>query len=79
MYAQVTKVILTIISIANYVVFTCDEMNTMDNGGWVLIHAYVMQNWVRVPMLFSLQKVVDVARADNLIVVIMDDLLKRGS
>jgi hypothetical protein len=42
MYAQVTKAILTIISIANYVVFTCHEMNTMDNGGWVSIHAYVM-------------------------------------
>jgi len=42
MYAQMTKAILTIISIANYVLFTCDEMNTMDNGGWVSIRAYVM-------------------------------------
>jgi len=74
MYAQVIKDILTIISIANYVVFTCDEMNTMDNGGWVSIHAYVMQNWVKIPMLFSLQKVVDVTRANNLTVVIMDAL-----
>jgi hypothetical protein len=33
MYAQVTKAILATISIANYMVLTCDEVNTMDNGG----------------------------------------------
>ncbi len=33
MYVQVIKAILATISIANYVVFTCDDMNTMDNGG----------------------------------------------
>jgi hypothetical protein len=53
MYAQVTKAILTTISIANYMVLTCDEVNTMDNGGWISIHTHVMQNWVKVPMLFS--------------------------
>jgi hypothetical protein len=54
MYVQVIKVIMATISIAIYVAFTCDEVNTMDNGSWISIHKYVMQNWVKVPMLLSL-------------------------
>jgi hypothetical protein len=30
MYVQVIKVILAIISIANYVAFTCDEVSTVE-------------------------------------------------
>jgi hypothetical protein len=54
MYVHVTKVIVATISIANYVALTCDEVNIMDNGSWISIHTYVMQNWVKVPMLLSL-------------------------
>jgi hypothetical protein len=38
-----------------YVAFMCDEVSTMDNGSWISIHAYVMQHWVKVPMLISLK------------------------
>ncbi len=48
----------------------------MDNGSWISIHAYVMQHWVRVPMLISFQRVVDGVRADNLTIVIMEALQK---
>ncbi len=73
-----TKAILAIISIVNYVALTCDEVNTMDNGSWISIHTYIMQNWVKVPMLLSLQKVVDGARVDNLTIVIMEALQNGG-
>jgi hypothetical protein len=74
MYAQVTKAIITTISNANYVVLTRNEVSTMDNGGWISIHTYVMQNCVKVPILFSLQKVVNGTRVDNLIVEVMEAL-----
>lgn len=32
MYAQVTNAIVTIVHVANYVAFTCDEVNMLDNG-----------------------------------------------
>jgi hypothetical protein len=74
MYVQVTKVIMVTISIVNYVAFTCDEVNFMDNGSWISIHTYMMLNWVKVPMMFSLQRVVNGSGADNLIFVIMEAL-----
>ncbi len=76
MYVQVTKVIMVTISIVNYVAFTCDEVNFMDNGSWISIHTYMMLNWVKVPMMFSLQRVVNGSGADNLIFVIMEALQK---
>jgi hypothetical protein len=59
MYVHVIEAILATIFITNYVAFPCDEVNIMDNGSWISIHAYVMQNWVKVPMLLSFQRVVD--------------------
>ena len=59
---------------ANYVALTCDEVNTIDNGSWISIHAYVVQNWSRVPYLISLEKVVEGSSSDNLTQVIIDAL-----
>jgi hypothetical protein len=49
--------ILANVFFVNYVAFTCDEVNIMDNGNWISIHTYVMQNWTTIPMLISSQKV----------------------
>ncbi len=78
MYAHVTNVILAKVSTPNYVAFTCDEVSTMHNWSWIFIHAYVMQHWVKIPMLNYLQKVVDGVEADNLTIVIMEALQKGG-
>ncbi len=74
MYAQMINKNLGIVSTFNYVVLTCDEVSTIDIGSWISIQAYVMQNWVRLPMMISLQKVVDGPRVDNLTMVIMEAL-----
>jgi hypothetical protein len=73
-YAQMINKILGIVSVFNYVALTCDEVSTIDIGSWISIHVYVMQNWVRLPMMISLQKVVDGPRVDNLTIVIMEAL-----
>ena len=59
MYSEVRAAILRVFAIANYVALTCDEVSTIDNGSWISIHAYVVQNWSRVPFLISLEKVVE--------------------
>jgi hypothetical protein len=78
MFVQVTNVILTKVYVANYVVLTSNEVNTMDYGSWISIHAYAMQYWMRVPMLISLQRVIDGVGANNLTIVIMEALQKGG-
>jgi len=42
MNVHVINAILTKVFAPNYVVLTCDEVSTMDNGSWISIHAYVM-------------------------------------
>ncbi len=74
MYAQMINKILGTVFAFNYVALTCDEVSTIDIGSWISIHVYVMQNWVRLPMMISLQKVVDGPRVDNLTIVIMEAL-----
>jgi hypothetical protein len=74
MYAQMINKILGIVSAFKYVVLTCDEVNIVDIGSWISIHAYVMQKWVRLPMMIFLQKIVDGAKVDNLTIVIMEAL-----
>ena len=58
----------------NYVALTCDKVTTIDNGPWISIHAYVVQNWSRVPYMISLQKVEEGSGSYNLIIVIMGAL-----
>jgi deoxyribodipyrimidine photolyase-like uncharacterized protein len=65
MYAQMINKILGIDSTFNYAVLTCDELNIVDIKSWISIHAYVMQNWVKLPMMIFLQKFVDGARVDT--------------
>ncbi len=74
MHAQMINKNLGIFSTFNYVALTCDELSIVDIGSWISIHAYVMQKWVRLPMMISLQKIVDGARVDNLTIVIMEVL-----
>jgi hypothetical protein len=59
MYAEVRIAISRVLVGANYVALTCDEVNTIDDGSWISIHAYVVQNWSCVPFLISLEKVVE--------------------
>jgi hypothetical protein len=74
MYAEVRTAISRVLVGANYVALTCDEVTTIDNGSWISIHAYVVQNWSRVPYLISLEKVVEGSGSDNLTQVIIDAL-----
>ncbi len=78
MHQVVMKAIRNIVQIAYYIVLSCDEVSTIDNQSWMFIHYYVVQNWVRIPILIFLGTVVVGLRSDNLIKVIMEVLMIGG-
>jgi hypothetical protein len=57
---------------------TCDEISTIDNQSWLSIHAYVVQNWLRIPIFLSLGHVVVGSGVDNLTQVHMQALMHQG-
>jgi hypothetical protein len=61
-----------------YVVLSCDEVFIVDNQFWLSIHCYVVQNWVRILILTSLDRVFESSSSDNLTKVIMEALTIGG-
>jgi len=48
-YYQVKKEIKNKISVVYFIAITCDDVTTMDNGSWICIHAYIVENNVKIP------------------------------
>jgi hypothetical protein len=38
-----------VVGVVQYLSFTCDEVSIIDNQSWLSVHAYVVQNWLRIP------------------------------
>jgi hypothetical protein len=57
---------------------SCDEITIVDNGFWICTHAYVVQLWVKVPILFQIECIMDGSGNNNLIEVIVAALMKYG-
>jgi hypothetical protein len=82
MHQVVMKATRVVIQTTHYGALNCDEVSTIDNQSWLSIHCYVVENWVRILNLISLDKVVatlQVHGSDNLIKVIMEALMIGGS
>jgi hypothetical protein len=75
MHQEILKVIKATMKVVHYVVFSCDEFFTMDNQSWLFMHLYVMQNWVRILILISLNQVVEGLGSDNLTKIIKKVLM----
>jgi hypothetical protein len=54
MHQKVMKTIKAAMGGAQYGALNYDEMSTVDNQSWLSIHCYVVQNWVRISILISL-------------------------
>jgi hypothetical protein len=52
----VKKRMIEMIKATNFIAITADETSANDNTSWVVIHVYIMQNWSRMSLLCSLQK-----------------------
>lgn len=53
-YVEVIVVIKKMVQVAYYMVVTVDKVTTIDNGSWLCIHIYVMQDYIRMFLLISL-------------------------
>jgi azurin len=40
----------------NYIALIVDETNIVDNSSYIVVHAYLLQNWERIPLILHLQK-----------------------
>jgi hypothetical protein len=50
----------------------------MDNQSWLFVQCYLMQNWVRIFILISLDPIIEGSGSDNLTKVIMEALMIGG-
>jgi hypothetical protein len=67
------------IGATQYLSFICDEVSIIENQSWLSVHAYVVQNWLKLPIFLSLECVVVKSNADNLTLILMQALMhQRG-
>lgn len=79
MYSFVQEKIKAMIKSAQFIALTCDETTGVDNCSYIVVHVYIMLDWVRVPLLLTLQKLEsDGATADNLTTLLMGIVGVRG-
>jgi hypothetical protein len=68
----------TKVRVAKYVALNYDEVFTLDNQSWLFVHHYVVENWVRILTLISLDWVIQGSWSNNLTKVSMETLLIGG-
>lgn len=78
MYKQVIEEMRRLIGAARYLAVTVDEVTAVDNSSYLSVHAYIVQDWVRVPLLVSLQRVECTPNAENLTSLIMEAVANGG-
>jgi hypothetical protein len=59
MYMQVQDTIVKAIQSTRFIACSCDEVTTIDNGSWICVHAYMVDSWIKVPILFCVERIVD--------------------
>jgi hypothetical protein len=65
-YVEVTAAIKSKVQSALFFALSCDETTSVDNGNWRSVHAYICENWSRIPYLIALRKVCQAPNADHL-------------
>jgi hypothetical protein len=74
LYAEVRDAIKVQCSDAPFFAVTCDETTSCDNGSWMSIHAYICQDWSRIPLLIGLKRIIEAPNADHLTSVVLEAL-----
>jgi hypothetical protein len=78
MYTQVKDKIRSTIATSNFFALSVDEATACDNTSWLSMHIYTCEDWVRVPYLLSLRKIVECPTANHLTEVVMSSVEKDG-
>jgi hypothetical protein len=53
-------------------------MTSINNGSWICVHAYVVNGWIRIPILICVDQIVDGSGSNNCNEVIMNSMMKGG-
>jgi hypothetical protein len=53
-----------------------DEVTTINNQWWISVHVYVMQNWIHIPILLTLEWVEVGAIIENITTIILQNIMK---
>jgi hypothetical protein len=56
MYDVVKQKHRAMVATAQYISLIADETSTVDNCSYIVVHAYLLQNWICVPLILHLQK-----------------------
>jgi len=70
---------LSMILEVNFVVVNVNKVTIVDAQQWINIHGYVMQNWKRVLVLLTFEKVEMNAISNNIKGVILDVMANMGA
>jgi len=77
-FMQVQHATFEAIQSTKFLVNSCNEVTTIDNGFWICIHVYVVESWVKFPMLFQVKQIVNGLGSFNFIEVILVALMNVG-
>ena len=72
MHKLVVEEIHKLVESANFLAVTVNEATSVDNASYLSVHCYVVRDWVRMPLLVSLQRIDCPATADNLTKLIVE-------
>ena len=78
LYAQVMQKAKEVIHGGKFLSIIVDEVTTVDNQVWISVHAYVVQDFYRTPILVSVERLTEGATAPKLAQVIVDALFTHG-
>jgi len=74
----VVEEIKNLIRAASFVAITVDEVTSVDNGSYLSVHCYTVNDWVRVPHMISLGRVDCAPNARNLTKLIIEAIKNGG-
>lgn len=77
-YNVVQKQTRRVVTSARYFSLSCDEVTTVDNQSWISIHAYVLVDWERIPLLLSLERLTQGSTLDQITRTIMSTVGRDG-
>ncbi len=58
---------------------TCDEVTTLDNWSWILVHGYCVQDSCRIPILLFVKCILEGSNVQNLTKVMMSFIFNVAS
>jgi hypothetical protein len=77
-HQEVPRATKVAMGVVRYVALNYDEISITNNQFKLFVHCYVMQNWIKIPIIIFLDKVFEGSRSDNLTKVIMEALMIVG-